>query len=136
MKFVILMFTILFSINVFALSEIKLLRDLKIERANNADIMISKYNFQKDGDRCELILVANRTISSGAIVKSTVFNGIYVDQNECYYDFVKTCKFGLSAFNNTLDLDLSLTCWNKGFFARELDEAKVNQILMDVLVLE
>jgi hypothetical protein len=136
MRTLIMMFTIVFSVNVFALSEVKLLRDFKIERASNADIMISKYNFQKDGDRCELILVANRSISSGVVVKSTVFNGIYVEQNECYFDFSKTCKFGLSASNNAYDLDLSLTCWNKGFFARELDAVKVNQILMDALVLE
>ncbi len=136
MKLFIALLVVLNSFSALAFTEIITQRDFKIERVQNADAYISKYKFEKGADRCELMFIANGKTTSGIIPKSTVFNGIYVEMNECYYDLLKTCKLGLSAFNDAEDLELNLTCWNRGLFSREIDLKLVNQILSEILIIQ
>ena len=136
MKNVLPLFMFLLSLNAFAFSEITLQRDFKIERARNADILMSKYKIEKGADRCEIMFVMHKQSTSGIIPKSTIFNGIFVEMNECYYDLMKTCKLGLTAFNDAEDLELNLTCWNRGLFSREIDLKKANEILSDFLLVQ
>lgn len=136
MKLITLLLTMLIAFNVYSFDQITLLRDIKMNKKDNADLYYSKFEFKNGADRCVVILSADGISSSGLISKSTVFNDLFVEQNECYFDLLKTCKLGLSALSDENDANLSLTCWSKGLFVRALDEQKINQIISDMLLIK
>ena len=62
-------------------------------------------------------------ISSG-----TVFEDTSVDQNVCGNDWGRVCRLDVSDRNHDKNVNLSLICKDRGIFAKELTESKVNKI--------
>jgi hypothetical protein len=112
----------------FAFTSITMKSEAKLTQSKFTNSLYFSVSDGKGSDYCTVTLASDENIDSLIIPAGTIFEVTNVDQNACGNDWGRVCRLDVSAVNHDTNVNLSLTCKNKGIFAKELTESKVNKI--------
>lgn len=128
MKKFLLLAVALTSFQSFAFTSITVKSEAKLTQNETTKSLYFSVSDGKGNDYCRVTLTSTENNDSLIIPASTVFEVTSVEQNACGNDWGRVCRLDVSARNHEKNVNLSLTCKDKGIFARELTESKVNKI--------
>ena len=133
MKFFLFLAMTLASLQSFAFTSITVKSEAKLTQSEITKSLNFSVSDGKGSDYCIVTLSSVENNDSLIIPAGTVFEVTSVDQNACGNDWGRVCRLDVSARNHDKNVNLSLICKNKGIFAKELTESKVNKISKNII---
>ncbi|MDO9183743.1 MAG: hypothetical protein Q7U04_15115 [Bacteriovorax sp.] len=133
MKKILLLTIAMASFQTFAFTSITLKSEAKLVPGRFVKSLYFSTSDERGSDYCTVTLTSKENADSLVVAAGTVFEVTSIDQNACGNDWGHVCRLDLSARNHEKNVNLSLICKNKGIFARELTESKVNKIAKNII---
>lgn len=136
MKKVLILVLTVASFQSFAFTSITLKSEAKLTQNNTTKALYFSASDSKGSDSCYISLTSVENKDSLVVAAGTVFEVTSIDQNACGNDWGRVCRLDISARNQEKNVNLTLTCKDKGLFAKELTESKVNKISKNIISLK
>lgn len=135
MKKLILLAAMTMSYQTFAFTSVTLNKEVKLTQ--NARLKYLQVAIREGSDTyCQVDFTSQENVDSLVIPKGSVFEITSLDQNACARDWGKQCRLDFSARNQELNINLSVLCKDRGFFANNFSEAKVGKVLKGAITVK
>ena len=116
------------SLQSFAFTSVTLKSEAKLVKGGINNSLYFSTTDGKGSDYCTISLTSSDNTDLLTVPAGTFFEVTSVLQNNCVRDWGRQCRLDLEAFNQEKGVNLYLTCKDRGAFASELTESKVNKI--------